>query len=49
MKDRKRTTNSLLDHLQVIPDPHMEKKCKYKLIDIIAVTVFVRRSIVQEA
>ncbi len=39
MKEQTRTTNSLLDHLQVILDPRMENKCDHKLIDIIAITI----------
>ena len=39
MKEQKSTTKSLLDHLQVIPDPRMENKCDHKLIDILAITI----------
>ena len=39
MVEQKRTANSLLDHLQVIPEPRMENKCDHKLIDIIAITI----------
>ncbi len=35
MKEQKRTTNSLLDHLQVIANPRMVNKCDHKLIDIL--------------
>ena len=39
MKEYKRTTNSLLDYLQVIAEPRMENKCDHKLIDIIAIAI----------
>ena len=39
MKEQKRTTNSLLDHLQAISDPRTENKCDHKLVDILAITI----------
>ena len=40
MKEQKRTTNSLHDHLQVISDPPIENKCDHNLIAIIAITIY---------
>ena len=39
MEKQKRTTKSLLAHLQVIPDPRIESKCDHKLIDIMAIAI----------
>ena len=39
MKDQTGDSKGLLDHLRVIPDPRLERKCKHKLIDTIAIAI----------
>ena len=39
MKDQTGNHDGLIDHLRVIPDPRIAKKCKHKLIDMMAITI----------
>ena len=39
MTEQKSASKSLLSHLQVVPDPRIEKKCDHNLIDIMAITI----------
>ena len=39
MKAQTQSPKSLVDHLQVIPDPRMEGKCQHKLSDIMAIVI----------
>lgn len=33
------TPGSLIDHIRLIPDPRIEKKCRHKLVDIVAISI----------
>ena len=33
------TPKSLLEHISLIPDPRIQKKCRHKLVDIVAISV----------
>lgn len=39
MKEQIGQNKGLLDHFRLIPDPRIEKKCKHKLIDMIAIAI----------
>jgi hypothetical protein len=33
------TPRSLIEHISLIPDPRVEKKCRHKLVDIVALSI----------
>ena len=35
------TPRSLIDHISLMPDPRIEKKCRHKLVDIVAISICV--------
>jgi len=39
MKDKTTESKSLIEHLQVIPDPRMENKCAHPLVNIMAIAI----------